>query len=228
MAITLQDNFESGLGNWPSTDFGGGSGSVSAATDQFVSSSHAMKVICPDLSSPCYVATGDGICADAGTRMSVQIRFSNLPASAEMACLGIGEAGFNSSIFLLAITPAGKLRVYGDSGVIGAAGPTTLAINTWYRLAWSWVITSSSNWTLKIYINGVLELTRTQADQTLGLVGTSEVWATVNNASGTREALTVWYDDIYVDDGTNLADPLAATADLNALVGEPISGWSLL
>lgn len=190
--------------------FFGGTGSASSATDQVHTGTRSLKLICTDASSPCYVATADGACADAGTRTSAYIRLSGLPAATDTAILGVAQAGFGSTPIAIAVTSGGKLRLYqnDDATAVGAAGATTVSAGTWFRLAWCWVITTTTNWSCKVYINGVLEFTRTNADATLVLTGTSQFMPTVDHCGGgTREALTVWYDDLYVDNSSALTDP---------------------
>jgi hypothetical protein len=89
-------------------------------------------------------------------------------------------------------------------------GSTVLSANTWYRLCLSYVITSTTNWTAKLYINGVLEVTMTNADATLSVTGTSCVdFGGISFAyqGSTSSLLTVWVDDIYIDNRTDLTDP---------------------
>lgn len=210
--ITLQDDIESGLGNFPNTFFGGAA-TGTAAVDQSHSPTHSMKLVTFGAGDAAYLSSGDAICADAGTRTSTWVRHAGAPVTNDMSMIVTFQAGFGNAPFLLALTTAGKLRLYHSNNfTAGAAGSTTVAANTWTRIAMSWVITSGSNWTCKVYINGALEFTRTQADATLTQTGTSEIAGVLSSiGAGVSEAMTVWLDDFYVDAGTDLADPLAGT-----------------
>lgn len=207
---------------WPNTDFGG-SGTGASASDQTHTGSRSLKLVNPGGSSDsCFVSTDDNVLQDAGFCASAWVRLSAIP-STDMLVLSTYQAGFGSAPLALAVTSAGKLRLVRDDGAayIGAAGATVLSATTWTRITIAAVITSGSNWTCKAYVNGVLELTRTNADATLTLTGVSEFSATVDRAlaAGTRSALTVWYDDVYVDDRTDLTD----CGDIRVTAKRPIA-----
>lgn len=206
--ITFQDDLEAGIGNFPNTFFSG-AGTGTSATDQSHSPTHSMKLVTAGSGDSAYLSSGDAKCADAGTRTSIWARISTAPATDDMSITGSFQAAFGNATFLLAITTAGKLRLYHSNNfTAGAAGATTIAANTWTRIAMSWVITSGSNWTCKVYVNSVLEFTRTQADATITQTGTSEIAGVLSAiGAGVASAMTVWLDDFYVDNGTDLGDP---------------------
>lgn len=197
---------------WPNL-FAVGTGSSATATDQAHTGARSLKLVQTStaVGDGQLVSSGDGVCADAGTACSVWVRFSTVTPTTDVGFLTTFQAGFNDAPFTLALTTGSKLRLYRDDGAatLGAAGATSIVANTWTRITFAWVITTSTNWTCKVYINGALELTRTNADGTLTFTGTSEISAGSGAASNgaAASAISMWYDDWFVDNRTDLSDP---------------------
>ena len=125
--------------------------------------------------------------------------------------LCIETAGDGSSIMAVGIQASGKL-ILGPSvsPPTPTSGNTVLSANTWYRLTLSYVITNATNYTMKLFLNGTLEITVTQAAGTLLHTATSDLIIGMGNSGifgGTTSVMDVWYDDLYVDNGTTLDDP---------------------
>jgi hypothetical protein len=207
---------------WPNIDVSAG-GTAASASDQAHTGTRSLKLDTTGTPHTVFLGSGDGVCADAGTRCSFWMRLGATP-STNMCVLLINQAVFGSGVLGLGVTSSGKIELlngFNAASAIGAAGATTIAATTWTRIGMSWVITTTTNWTCKIYINGVLELTRTNADATLLHTATSEFGPTLSKAlSGdTISNLQVWYDDIYLDNGTDLADP----GDIRVTAKRPVS-----
>jgi hypothetical protein len=204
---------------WPQVDTSGG-GTAASATDQAHTSTRSLKLVVTSGAQSVFVATAEGVIADAGTRTSFWVRFASIP-TADMNFISWIQTAFGSSTLALVITSGGKLQLTDGNAVLGAAGATTIAGATWTRITLSYVITTTTNWTAKAYINGVLEFTRTQADGTLtnGLVAVAIDPNLSLPPVGSGAALTAWYDDFYSDNGTDLADP----GDIRVTAKRPIA-----
>jgi hypothetical protein len=142
--------------------------------------------------------------ADAGRRISYGLYFSALPTAlcTHLSCRTAGDL----AVVSLRLQTSGVLEMWHASARIGAAGATVLAVNTPYRIALAYTVTSTSSWAAKAYINGVEELSRTNADATLSNAVSSRMTLGWGNASVGADR-QMWIDDVYVDDGADLADP---------------------
>lgn len=101
--------------------------------------------------------------------------------------------GSNTELFL----------INGDlSTITGPFAPWTA--NRWQRLSFAYVITSTTNYTIKVWIDGVLITTATQADATLTRTGTSLLHLQANGSSLPGPS---YVSDVYIDDSTALSDP---------------------
>lgn len=207
------------LAFWPNSDVSGG-GTAASATDQAVTGARSLKLVVGSAGQSVYLGSADGVCADAGTRISARVRFSAIPTDV-MSFLGVWQTGFGSTLLGLLLTAAGKLQLTDGNIVLGSAGATTIAATTWTRITLSYVVTSAANWTAKVYVNGVLEFTRSNADATLtNGTGGSEIGPNLSlGPTGAGSALTAWYDDFYVDNLTDLGDP----GDIHVAVKRPIA-----
>ncbi len=206
---------------YPNIDVSSG-GTVTSATDQFHTGSRSLKID-SGTGHTTFAATGDGVCADAGGAFSCWMMLSATPSS-NMFLVGVGQTLFNSLVLGIGVTTGGKIELLngvGAAAIIGAVGTTTVSATTWTRMAMAWVITSTTNWSCKVYINGVLEMTRGNADATLLHTGLGEFCPTIAKAlaADTTTALAVWYDDIYVDNRTDLTDP----GDIRVTAKRPIA-----
>lgn len=186
--------------------FLGAATTAASATDQAHTGTRSIKYTAT-VGSVIFLATSDGIVADAGGAVSFWYRIGTLPAVRTCGFVGMYQTGFGDVPLHLALTPAGTVRLYTQSTAIGVAGTTVLSANTWNRISFAFVITSGTNWTAKVWINGVLELTRTNADATLAITGVSELGLEYDTMSAGNDTITWWYDDIYVDNRTDLTDP---------------------
>ncbi len=157
-------------------------------------------------SSPAVTAsatTPAGTCQDAGTRISVWYRFdTNVPAGAS-TFFAVVQAG-GAIVARLQQQTSQKINMLA-TGATTANGNTVLSANTWYRLTVSYVITNSTTYTFKFYINGILESTITSGAGTLTNITSNKLILESGTAAGTNSS-TYW-DDVYIDNGSGADDP---------------------
>ncbi len=142
------------------------------------------------------------ICADAGSRITVRFRTTAIPASSSVAAIIVSNAS-NVSILSLNFTNAGKFSMQAV-GAGAVTGTQVLAVDTWYRIAIAYTITNSTTFTCRVYINGKLDISNSNSG-TLTNVTTDRLILQNNTNLGASKYF--YFDDIYVDNGTDLADP---------------------
>lgn len=155
-------------------------------------------------------------CQDAGTRISFWVNLTNLPTTNGIALLTSVDSGINFFVFKIRVTTGGNLSIVGN-GV--KTGSSTLSTGTWYRIAVSYVITSTTNFTIAVFLNGISEVTATNSDFSLANSGSGAAgfgWDATDGTGGNSKV--VYFDDLYIDDGTGLDDPgaIQITAKLPA------------
>jgi len=123
--------------------------------------------------------------------------------------MAVETSGNGSMVLGLGMNTNGTLR-FGGRGTTQTNGTTVLPANTWVRLSLSYVITSVSVWSCKVYINGTLELNLTQTLGNLGLAtptcATFGIGNSSQNGFNSPPTMNVWVDSIYMDNRTNLTD----------------------
>lgn len=188
-----------------------GTGTVTSDTAHVHTGTRAIKsnITAADATSVAYVASPDGVCADAGTRISLWVYFSTVSPSSQSQVFGCETAGDGTVTWNVGLNTTGKLVLHGGTGVTQSAGATVLSANTWYRLTLSFVVTSTTVYTCKLFINGVLEATITSGAGTLPNIGSSDLMVGMQAGPlATNGAImSMWFDDIYVDNGTTIDDP---------------------
>lgn len=141
--------------------------------------------------------------ADAGRRISVRMRFAGYPASSSGILRPLAGT---ATACELRLNSTGKLLLYAGAsgGALQATGTTTLSLNTFYRIAFCYTITSASVSEFRVYLDGNLELTASNpATQVTGTNNLRVGW------TGTTPGANVlmYHQDLYVDDSTALTDP---------------------
>lgn len=152
-----------------------------------------------------YGETPAGTVADAGTRGSFYFRVEALPTanvailrirSASSTCWYINLNGTTSPAYHLGIVPAvGGSFVY-SAGAISAA--------TWYRLEWAQVLTSTTDFTITVWLTPVGGSTETFqcTSGTIRVASSLAFFGATINGLGVNKSM--WVDDIYMDDGATL------------------------
>lgn len=184
-------------------------GTIASASDQAHTGTRSLKADVPS-SGPAastyafiYTKSATQVVQDAGALVSFWARWSATPSNPSVLA-SVADQNEINDIFLVKLDSTGVIRVSG-LGVTAKNGTTVLSANTWYRISLAYVITSTTNWSAKVYVNGILEITYTNADGTLTSAATYEAgWGL--GGETTTPALSLWVDDIYIDDRTDLTD----------------------
>ncbi|MDP2632657.1 MAG: glycosyltransferase family 2 protein [Candidatus Curtissbacteria bacterium] len=165
-----------------------------------------------------YVRTSNGILNDAGTRMTFYVNFGSLPTGNLTFAYVNRLAGSNFPELRIVITSGGALQLWNDAAQIGTNGSTLLA-GYWYRLALSYKIVGSGNNEIRLYKDGSVTPNISVSNATLGYTLGGQLilgWFTASVGN----SLSVFFDDIYVDDGTDFTDP----GDIRVTAKLPASG----
>jgi hypothetical protein len=203
------------LSSWPAANLTqAGASTLASASDQAHTGLRSIKAV-TTAGGNATTASPDGILANAGSRVSLWARFSTVSPGTRTIICEAATAGYGSTVFAIGIDSTGVLVASGlGVGITAVLGTTALAASIWYRLSWAMVLTSPTSWTLKVYLNGALEITTTNAQGTLnggGAITASTLGVGSDSSSNANfpstGTITMWIDDIYVDNGTDLADP---------------------
>ena len=105
----------------------------------------------------------------------------------------------------LRITTGNVLNIHGGSGgTLNKSGATTLSTATWYRISVGWTLSSTSSFTINVYLNGTLEIAATGADGTIEGASPTRIrfgWVTAPGASK-----NIYFQNIITDDGSGNDD----------------------
>lgn len=163
------------------------------------------------------------VLADAGSRITFGMRFTALPDSFVDTAGNKTDIIFSATTsgsvtcFAISLDNNGHLRILDKNlTTVGSAGATTLAINTRYRISISYTITSASVNTVKVFINGTLELTATNFSSTISssAFGLGQIqWDCTTNATD------IYFTDIFMDNSSSLVD----CGDIRVTAKRPIS-----
>lgn len=156
--------------------------------------------------------TAAGVVTDAGSLDSFGFRIDTLPA-ARISISRLLTSGLND-VLDIQLNTNGTLRGQ-PIGATAVDGTTVLAVNTFYRISRSYTITNSTTFTIKIFLNGVLELTCNAG--TMSTTGTS-IWQGILQ-SGAGINVNAWFDDIYIDNRADLTD----SGDVRVTAKRPFS-----
>ncbi len=144
----------------------------------------------------------DDIMADAGRRCSFWCNVPSVSPDADFPLLAIRTSG-GTAVVRAWLTTAGKLKLEGVGATV-VTGTSTVNINTWFRLAVSYTIASTTSFELRLYLNGVSEIS-ISSNGTLTSTGTSQFLPQANVNAGIN--FIIYMDEFYIDNGTDLDDP---------------------
>lgn len=189
----------------------GSGSSVASASDQAHTGARSLKCVVGAANGAASASTQNATLADAGSAISCWVRFSSVAPSVDTFWLIAATAGIGDDILGVGIDTSGHLVVNGIGQYANRQhGSTALSANTWYRVTMAYVIASVSSWSVTVYLNGVSEVTMSNTQGNLSATATSallcgvDAFTLTNNVSS---ILTVWIDDIYVDNRTDKSDP---------------------
>lgn len=156
-----------------------------------------------------------GVLADAGRRISAYFNFTNIPSTTNIRLFFVRTSAANP-IIGIRMTSTGQLQMANGTTQCGTVAGSTLSTGKWYRIAISYTITSTTSFTVKVYLDGVLDMTATGSDCTLANTSSDMLNIGWENAPGANKVFNV--DNIYVDNGSDLTDPgdIRVTAKLPA------------
>lgn len=198
------------------------SGTVASATDQKNTGTSSLKCVVSGTFGQAFVSTAAGTCSDLGRAISCYMRFSTVAPSIATELLCVMTSGGARATFDLVLDTTGKIGLKVDDSAAVALGSTALSANTWYRFSLAYSITSTSNWACKVYINGIQELSLTQTHGTLNSNNTNFVSFGLNDQINDPALMTVWIDDMYIDDRTDKSD----TGDIHVTAKRPFANGS--
>lgn len=182
--------------------YAGGGGSVGSSAVQSHTGGRAVRMQAPSGGDSAGVLAPHGSVADAGTRVS----FYWYAGTRGPNFVGFRDASDNYrfELNLCSDTIPGSGYLTSNFSFIKNLS-TTFNAGQWYRISIAYVVTSTSNFTIKVWVDGVLDTTFTQADGTLAGIGTSYVSFECNHYGS--NAIDVYVDDVYADDSNALTDP---------------------
>jgi hypothetical protein len=186
-----------------------GSGTIISDTSQAKDGPRSIKSTAAAANDEAQIA-GVSLLVDDGGAVSLWVRLSSVAPSVATGFFAAASA--STTLLRAGIDTTGKIRIDGRNAT-SKLGTTVLVADTWYRLTFTWVITTTTNWSFKCYLNGVLEVTTGNADGTLAGITLRDFYIGIGTFGGTgspwtaTSILTVWFDSLYVDDRTDQTDP---------------------
>lgn len=159
----------------------------------------------------------------AGTRKTVQWRYETVPASATTIVSIVDTLGNQGAIFRVRVKPSGSGVVLQLQNALGTTTDGTTVFNTgsFNRISYSFVLHAVDNLDVKLYLNGIQEVSLT-AQPTGGRSVVTGYFYGWDEAPGANRVC--YFDQILIDDGNDLSDigdnkrstaKLPATANAN-------------
>lgn len=154
------------------------------------------------------------VVADAGGRQSVYVYFNAYP-NATSSIIDVLTTGYNVGVLVLRMTSAGVLQLFSSGVQLGTNGGTVTS-GAWHRISFAYTVTSTTVYTFKAWLDGVLTLTVTNTG-TLAGTGTADIL--FGNVSG-NTTLDMRTSDHYMDNSSALTDP---ASDVWVTAKRPVS-----
>lgn len=182
-----------------SNGFWGGAtqGNPVISTD-FVHGTHIKSIKCgPNVTQ--YLATNGATLSDTGTRISLYLYIVALPSATTTFLQLTTAAGQDTAN--IRITSTGVIQLWNSETVqIGSSG-STLSTGVWYRISLAYTITSTSINQFRLFKNGILDISVSNA--TLATISSDTLRFGNTSANLTFDVRT---SDHYVDDSSSLTD----------------------
>lgn len=196
-------------------------GTVTSATDQVHTGTRSIKMASGAGPAAANLRGFDGVLADSGTQISFWFRFDAAPA-ATATVMTLRKAGAITNVIPTQLNTSSQLVVAPTGGTGSVTGATTLSTNTWYRICISYYVTSTSDYQIKVYLNGVLEITANNTlCGTMTNTATSAVFIGFASTIGTSR--NYWYSDIYVATGGASSSSQPDTGDIRVTAKRPFA-----
>lgn len=199
-----------GFNLYAGAPFTSGTGTFTSVTDRQHTGPRSMKAVDAAANDNANAQSPDGVVADAGGRVCFWLNTSQATPSVATSLLSVRNSG-GSFNYALGVSTSNKvvLQILGASA---KTGTVTIAISTWYEICVTQVITSSASYTVKVFVNGTLDVTGTQADGNMtNTVSTRfHLGPQTNGAISSFTATsagTWWFDDVYSDNSAANTDP---------------------
>ncbi len=174
------------------------SGTVASDSGQAYTGPRSLK--CTTVSGTAgFVTAPVGSAADAGTRISFYFRFDSTPSAGDQ--FFVTRNSGTATGFRIRWNAGSVISLKSSAGVQLAAGTTALSTNTWYRISIAYTITSTTVYSVSVWINGVLEMSVVNG-AALFAIGTNQFSL---SAEGTGNRNT-WFDNIYADNSAAVTD----------------------
>lgn len=188
-----------------------GTGAVTSDTGQSHTGTRSLKCATTAANDTALASVAIGVVADAGAAISFWFRVSSAAPSVATLFAEVIDASLGNSILGVALNTNGKLIADGI-GTTKTNGSATLLANTWTRITLAYIITSVSNWSASIYVNGVLDISLSNGvNGNLSAASTNSVQFGIDTSGDlaftTSSILSEWFDDIYIDNRSDKSDP---------------------
>ncbi len=150
-----------------------------------------------------------GILADAGRRITFYFRYPTSFAATAIIGSVINNAQ-TLAVFRVQMTTSGTLLLTNSAGTSLGTGSTVLATNTSDRLCLAYTISSTTVYSVRLYLNGnsTPEISVTNGTA-LSATDSGVLQLELSEQAGTNRI--AYFSDCYVDDSTDLTD----TGDIN-------------
>lgn len=142
----------------------------------------------------------NGVAADSGGRISVYIYMKTLP-NATATIFATCQTTHANNVIRLRMTSAGVLQLQNSAGAQLGSNGSTLAVGKWYRVCMTWNITNTTTNSGRIFVNGVQDITFTNATLTFATSADTRFGNISTNATQDMRI-----SDIYIDNGTGNTD----------------------
>lgn len=174
-----------------------GAGTAPVVATDFVNGGH-VKSIKYAVNSSSSVTSPGSVVNDIGGRCSVWIYLNALP-SAAATIIAVLQTDASTINYRIRLTSGGVLQMWNGSVQLGSNG-STLSTGVWYRLSIAHTIASSTVNTLKLFLNGTIDITNTNAS-----ISTASTKVSFGNISA-NATLDMRSSDHYTDLSSLLTD----------------------
>lgn len=177
------------------------SGTFASATDRQRTGPRSLKAT---MSGTNCIGQFSNVLADAGRRISFGVNFDSVAWSGTNPLMLRFQTTAPSNLVASMQFQTGTAQLrFQPAGATAVNGTATLSANAWHRIAIAFVITNTTTFEFRVYVDGVLDITCTAG--TMTRVGAAHLEMLIPSGAGATK--NVWYDDVYADAGTDLADP---------------------